>query len=205
MYALKEGVTFGVSYQKFRMKNDSETISLHNNISIEFEMAFKEHYKGLHSYANTIIKDTDMAEEMVQNVFYKLWKSKDMLQINQSVVSYLYRSVYNESLNYLKHLKVRSAYQTHAGKTMENVNNTADRLKLKELEQRLDAALKTLPEQCRTVFQMSRFEELKYLEIAGKLGVSVKTVENHMGKALRLLREQLRDFLPVLVMLLLNL
>ena len=91
------------------------------------------------------------------------------------------------------------------GKTMENVNNTADRLKLKELEQRLDAALKTLPEQCRTVFQMSRFEELKYLEIACKLGISVKTVENHMGKALRLLREQLRDFLPVLVMLLLNL
>ncbi len=88
---------------------------------------------------------------------------------------------------------------------MNNTNNATDRLKLKELEEKLDIALKELPEQCRTIFQMSRFEELKYLEIADKLGISVKTVENQMGKALRILRLKLVDFLPTILVLLLNL
>jgi len=174
------------------------------NINV-FEEAFKTHFKGLHSYAYTIVKDDVMAEEMVQNVFYKLWKNKDTVQISQSLVSYLYRSVYNESLNYIKHLKVKSAYQSYAARTMEHINNAAEKLKLKELEEKLDKALKDLPEQCRTIFQMSRYEELKYMEIAGKLGISVKTVEHQMGKALRILRTQLADFLPVLLLLLLNL
>ncbi len=78
-------------------------------------------------------------------------------------------------------------------------------LLLKELEENLDKAMKELPEQCRTIFQMSRFEELKYLEIAAKLGISVKTVENQMGKALRILRLKLVDFLPTMLVLLLNL
>ena len=174
-----------------------------NTVNV-FEDAFKTHFKGLHAYAYTIVKDDIMAEEMVQNVFYKLWKNKETIAIDQSVAAYLYRSVYNESLNYLKHLKVRSAYRSFATRTMENINNAAERLKLKELEEKLDQALKELPEQCRTIFQMSRFEELKYMEIAGKLGISVKTVENQMGKALRLLRASLADFLPVLLLLLLN-
>ncbi len=88
---------------------------------------------------------------------------------------------------------------------MDNINNATDRLKLKELEVQLDKALKELPEQCRTIFQMSRFEELKYMEIAGRLGISVKTVENQMGKALRILRTKLADFLPTIIFLLLNL
>jgi RNA polymerase sigma-70 factor, ECF subfamily len=87
---------------------------------------------------------------------------------------------------------------------MEDINNAADKLKLKELEVKLDQALKELPEQCRTIFQLSRFEELKYMEIAGKLGISVKTVENQMGKALKLLRTKLKDFLPMLIFLFLN-
>ncbi len=180
------------------MRPGEQTVSV-------FENAFKTHFKGLHSYAYTIVKDDVMAEEMVQNVFYKLWKNKETIQINQSVASYLYRSVYNESLNYIKHLKVKSAYQSYAVRTMDNVNNASEKLKLRELEEKLDQALKELPEQCRTIFQMSRFEELKYMEIAGKLGISVKTVENQMGKALRLLRTKLVDFLPIIILLLLNL
>ncbi len=182
---------------------NSTTIPLNDSARI-IEDAFKAHFKGLHSYANAIIKDELMAEEMVQNVFYKLWKNKDALTITESTASYLYRSVYNESLNYLKHLKVKKTFQAHAVRTMENINNAAEKLKLKELEVKLEQALKELPEQCRTIFQMSRFEELKYMEIAGKLGISVKTVENQMGKALKLLRLKLVDFLPILIMLLLN-
>lgn len=169
------------------------------------EAAFREHFQGLHRYACTMLSDDLMAEEMVQNVFYKLWKNREEISISQSVASYLYRSVYHECLNYLKHLKVRAAYEKHASRVMEQMNNAADRLKLKELETKLDEALKELPEQCRTIFQMSRFEELKYMEIAGRLGISVKTVENQMGKALKLLRGKLADFLPILFYLLTNL
>jgi RNA polymerase sigma-70 factor (ECF subfamily) len=137
-----------------------------------------------------------MAEEMVQNVFCRLWEKSDQIEIRESVSGYLYRSVYHESLNYLKHLKVRDAYQTYAVNQMENTNNTSHNLELKELEDRLEVALKELPEKCRTIFQMSRFEELKYQEIADRLELPVKTVENQMGKALRLLRMKLVDFLP---------
>ncbi len=181
------------------------SIATHTFSKQVIEEAFRAHFDGLYRYAWTIIKDEPMAEEMVQNVFYKLWKNRETTTISQSVASYLYRSVYHECLNYLKHLKVKAAWQAHAARTMENMNNAADKLKLKELEERLEEALRELPEQCRTIFQMSRFEELKYMEIAGKLGISVKTVENQMGKALKLLRGKLADFLPVFLFILSNL
>ena len=169
------------------------------------EDAFKAHFQGLLRYAHTIIRDELMAEEMVQNVFYKLWKNREDMAIDKSLAAYLYRSVYNECLNYLKHLKVKAAYQAHAARAMENLNNAADKLRLRELEEKLEIALRELPEQCRTIFQMSRFEELKYMEIAGRLGISVKTVENQMGKALKLLRGKLADFLPIFFIFLFNL
>lgn len=187
------------------MQYNPGSIQVSAHETIAFEEAFKSHFKGLHAYAYTIIKDDIMAEEMVQNVFYKLWKNRDTTQINQSLAAYLYRSVYHECLNYLKHVKVKAAYQAHAAKTMEQTENATDRVRMKELEQKLDTALRELPEQCRTIFQMSRFEELKYMEIATKLGISVKTVENQMGKALKLLRLKLVDFLPAMLLLLLNL
>ena len=162
----------------------------------EFEKIFKKHFKGLHAYARTILRDDFMAEEMVQNVFCRLWEKADHFEIRESISGYLYRSVYHESLNYIKHLKVRDAYQSYAVHQMEHSNNAAHGIELSELETRLDIALRELPEKCRTIFQMSRFEELKYQEIADRLDLPVKTVENQMGKALRLLRLKLVDFLP---------
>lgn len=162
----------------------------------EFEAVFKKHFKGLHSYACTILRDDVMAEEMVQNVFCRLWEKTEHIDIRESVSGYLYRSVYHESLNYLKHLKVRDAYQTYAMHRVEHSHSASQNLELSELETRLDIALRELPEKCRTIFQMSRFEELKYQEIADRLQLPVKTVENQMGKALRLLRVKLADFLP---------
>jgi RNA polymerase sigma-70 factor (ECF subfamily) len=111
--------------------------------------------------------------------------------------------VHNDSLNYISHLKTRgkySDYLTHSGEG--KAADAAHRAELNELAQHLSVALNELPEQCRTIFQMSRFEELKYKEIADKLGISIKTVENQMGKALRLLRLKLSDFLPLLLWLL---
>ncbi|MBX2906463.1 MAG: RNA polymerase sigma-70 factor [Taibaiella sp.] len=199
MHSLSEATIFETG--SYTRTMDSQNYS-RSKILIEEE--FKTHFQGLHRYAYAMLKDEIMAEEMVQNVFYKLWKNREELSINGAVASYLYRSVHNECLNYLKHLKVKAAYQAHVSRTMEHINNAAEKLRLKELEQRLEKALTELPEQCRTIFQMSRFEELKYAEIAGRLGLSVKTVENQMGKALKLLRTKLADFLPALLMLLFN-
>ncbi len=167
----------------------------------EFEKVFKAHFKSLHAYARTIVRDDIMAEEMVQNVFCRLWEKTEQIEIRESVSGYLYRSVYHESLNYLKHLKVREAYHNYAVNNMEHSNNTSHNLELHELEYRLENALKELPEKCRTIFQMSRFEELKYQEIADRLQLPVKTIENQMGKALRLLRIKLVDFLPASILL----
>jgi len=181
----------------------TEQLRLDRDNEAEFEKIFKQHFKGLHAYASTIVRDAVMAEEIVQNIFCRLWEKEAQIQIRESVAGYLYRSVYHEGLNYLKHLKVREAYQSYAMEQEKSVNNVSNHVELRELEDRLEKALSELPEKCRTIFQMSRFEELRYQEIADRLGLSVKTVENQMGKALKLLRIKLADFLPASVILLL--
>ena len=179
--------------------------SLARRDEASFEQVFKTHFKNLHAYACSITKEETVAEEVVQNVFVKLWERSEALSIAGSVTAYLYRAVYNESLNYLKHQKVRSAYGQHVVHTMKNeTEHGGKKLQLKELEGRLAEAMNDLPEQCRTIFQMSRFDELKYREIADKLGISVKTVESQMSKALRLLRVKLVDFLIFILLFIHN-
>lgn len=168
-----------------------------------FEQVFKTHYKNLHAYAFTILKDEDEAEEMVQQVFFKLWERSDQLSFSGPVAGYLYRAVHNESLNFLKHQKVKDSHRLHVAYRMKNkAEQPQGRVVKKELEEKFREALNELPEQCRTVFQLSRFEDMKYKEIADKLDISIKTVENHMGKALKLLRTKLVDFLTLLIILL---
>jgi RNA polymerase sigma-70 factor (ECF subfamily) len=168
-----------------------------------FEQIFKTHFKNLHAYAFTILRDEATAEEMVQQVFFKLWERAENFSFSGSLASYLYRAVHNESLNHIKHEKVKASHRLHVVYRMKNqTENAHGRLVNKELENKLSEALNELPEQCRTVFQLSRFEDLKYREIADKLNISVKTVENHMGKALKLLRIKLAGFLSMLLILL---
>lgn len=170
-----------------------------------FEKVFKRYYKPLHAYAYTIVKDEAVADDMVQQVFYRMWNSSEKINIQSSIAAYLYRAVYNESLNFIKHQKIVVTHQKETAPYMKSERDTAaGKIIHKELEQKLRLALNTLPEQCRTVFQLSRFENLKYQEIADYLGISIKTVENQMGKALKIMRHQLIDVLP-LILLLLNL
>jgi RNA polymerase sigma-70 factor (ECF subfamily) len=207
MQALSEASIFELGFRNTSMdQSKGGTIPMAAGNAILFEKVFKEHFKGLHSYAFTMTRDEQAAEDIVQNMFLKLWEKKDEIQIERSLASYLYRAVYNDCLNHLKHQKVRAAHRAHEARNAAAGNNSAEQVSYKELERKLELALNVLPEGCRTVFQMSRFEELKYHEIATKLDISVKTVENQMGKALRLLRQELTDFLPaILITILLNL
>jgi RNA polymerase sigma-70 factor (ECF subfamily) len=170
-----------------------------------FEQLFKTHFRGLHAYAITILKDERMGEEIVQNVFYKLWEKRELIEIESSPKAYLYKAVYHDCLNHLKHKKVRSAHAMHVVRhSNEGVEDTSNKLLQSELTSHIHTAMNELPEQCRAIFHMSRFEGLKYQEIADVMGLSVKTIENQMGKALRLMRQKLVEFLPVMILMLLN-
>jgi RNA polymerase sigma-70 factor, ECF subfamily len=167
-----------------------------------FEMIFKNFYRPLCNYAYSFVQDRDEAEEIVQATFLSVWEKRDNLSIHTGVRPYLYAMVRNASLNVLKHEKIK---QQHAAvelavaeRSTESVSRT---VMASELEERILKALNKLPEQCRLVFKLSRFEELKYAEIADQLNISVKTVENQMGKALKIMREQLKDYLPLLIVL----
>ncbi len=165
-----------------------------------FEQVFKKYFKDLHGYACSIVKDEAVAEGIVQNVFLKLWERAENLNFGQAPAPYLYRAVHNESLNHLKHKKVRQAYDAYASKQQVYEKSSAtSKVQLSELQQKISVAMNELPQQCRTIFQMSRFREMKYQEIADELGLSVKTVEAQMGKALKVMRKKLADYLPILL------
>lgn len=166
-----------------------------------FEQVFKQYYQPLCNYAGPLLKDFDEAEEVVQNVFYTMWSKRESLEITTSLKAYLYRAVHNDCLNKLKHLKVRAHYAADYKHTQQEVDHSSSLVE-KELSQQIQQAIDELPEQCGQVFRLSRFEHLKYQEIAERMGLSVKTVENHMGRALRLLRERLKDYLPLIMWLL---
>ena len=171
-----------------------------------FEQVFKEHYGALHAYANVILKDSDGAEEVVQTVFLKLWERRSELRITTSLKAYLYKAVYHYSLNQVKHQKVRQRHweETHyiMNQHLSPDNSQIIEGQENELVKRIQQTLDALPDKCRMVFHLSRFEELKYGEIAEQLGISVKTVEAHMSKALKTLRLELAEFLPLVILIL---
>lgn len=161
-------------------------------------MIFKTYYQPLCRYAYTFLNDADEAEEIVQASFISIWDKRAQVDIQTSFKSYLYRTVRNNCLNVLKHNKVKQQHARYALADGEPVHESvSENVEARELEQKIQDALQTLPDQCRLIFQLSRFEELRYQEIADQLQLSVKTVENQMGKALRLMREQLKDYLPL--------
>jgi RNA polymerase sigma-70 factor (ECF subfamily) len=168
-----------------------------------FDQIYLDNFPALHRYAYTIINDRELAEEMVHQVFLKILERKEPIKVHTSMKAYLFRSVNNECLNHIKHEKVKQNYQTYATSNMANqVENPSSTLAYKELEKHLTKAINGLPEQCRTIFQLSRFEELRYGEIANQLGISIKTVESQISKALKRLRVELADYLPLIAWML---
>ncbi|MBN9386040.1 MAG: RNA polymerase sigma-70 factor [Chitinophagaceae bacterium] len=161
-----------------------------NVINIEFlEDAFHLYYEGLHRYTFTMLNDSDLAKDVVQQVFVTLWEKKDALSITMSVKAYLYRAVYNSCVNRQtrghKHL---SLPPDDAGQLPVKPEFLSD---IRELQAILEQAIGSLPPQCRVVFLKSREEEKSYPVIARELDISVKTVEAQISKALKILRSAL--------------
>src|SRR5690606_14682911 len=168
-------------------------------------MIFRTHYEPLCNYAFTFVADRDVAEEIVQGTFLYLWEKREAMEIHSSLKSYLYTSVRNRCLNEIKRRKVRQQQINREVLSSDaSSESVSEEIAAWEVEERIQLAIEKLPEQCRMVFKLRRFEELKYAEIAEHLSISVKTVENHMGKALRIMREQLKEYLPLIILVLAN-
>lgn len=161
----------------------------------KFEELFQTYYVHLCIYAESILRDKAMAEDIVQIVFITLWTKREEIKINDSIKSYLYRMVYNNSINTIKAeqrklLFVSKLYRKSEGS--ENwiddfFNNENDLLIIEEI----DRAVNGLPEQTRNVFMLSRIEGKKSAEIAEELNLSIRTVENHLYRALKRLKTEL--------------
>ncbi|MGV3632508.1 MAG: RNA polymerase sigma-70 factor [Bacteroidota bacterium] len=169
-----------------------------------FEMIFKQYYQPLVAYSRTIVLDSDEAEDIVQHTFVNFWEQRENTEVHTSVRALLYKAVHNACLNNLKHKKVRKVYRQEQEHLQAETERQDELLDAKELELRISETIDRLPEQCARIFRLSRFEQLKYQEIAEKLGLSVKTVENQMGKALRILRDELSTYMPVLLLFLIR-
>ena len=168
----------------------------------DFEGLFRIHYSALCAYANMYLNDVDASEDMVQEMFMKLWKNREGLEIRTSLKSYLFRAVRNACLNMISHINIREEYKKHhAVEVSEDEKNFTDESIVSELEDKIRKTIDSLPVERRKVFVLSRFEGLKYKEIAEKLNISVKTVENQMSKALKFLRENLVDYLPIILLI----
>lgn len=164
-------------------------------------MLFRSHYSGLCAYANQFLHDPDAAEEVVQEIMFRIWTNRSTLVISISMKSYLFRAVRNGCMNVLKHQKVRQEYTASKEQDAHDYQQSReDELIITELEEKIREAIDHLPMERRKVFIMSRYDGMTYNQIAEKLGISVKTVENQMGKALKSLREELSDYLPWVVL-----
>ena len=143
------------------------------------------------------VSEKEVAEDLVQDFFYKLWLDRSRLQINQTIKAYFFTAIKNKSFDYVRHQSVKSkASEFFKTNTVQVTEQGEDYLIESELNERIEMALKKLPEKCRQVFMQNRFEGLKPIEIAEKENLSVRTVEAHIGKALKILRTELEPYLP---------
>lgn len=162
------------------------------------EVIFRTYYPGLVGFARRYVKMTEIAEELVQDLFLKMWSRRGSLGEIDSVKTYLFRAARNTALNHLRRRKLEHEWLEKEGTTiMEERSLEGDEAVTEsEVAAAVRAAVDRLPPRCREVFMLSRDGGLTYGEIAKSLGISIKTVETQMGRALRALRESLKVYRP---------
>ena len=168
---------------------------------IIFDFVFHYYYSGLCAYAERFTNDENTAEDIVQDLFVKLWLKSGSIQITTSLKNYLFTAVKNRSLDHLKKEKTKEKGMQYISYTTEpSMNHSIYWFAESELKELIDKCLESLPPRCREIIIMSRFDGLKNQEIADKLGLSKRTVELQISNALKQLREDLKDYLPSLLL-----
>lgn len=178
------------SYERIllgKLKNDDQTA---------FTVIFTTYYSDLVRFSYRFTHNQDVSEEIVQEVFLKLWENRYSVDIQISLKSFLLRAVQNRCIDSLRHVSITNKY---ASVILEHPalaeNDTENYILYSDLETHFNQAMSKIPAQYAEAFRMSRMQAQSYQEIAAKLGVSVRTVEVRIAKALSLLREELRDYL----------
>ncbi len=179
----------------FRTESIDVLARLKSNDRLALKELFQLHYRAVCKTIRRFIPDESLCEDLAQEVFLRFWEKRHQLEINSSLEGYLRRMAVNEALAHLRKKKYFEEELTDNTPMMMAEPGGDDRLLQSELESNIRLAINTLPPKCKTVFQLSRFEEMTYQEIANQMGISIKTVENQMGKALKILREKLSDYL----------
>lgn len=178
-------------------QNDQQLIKdLVDGNSLAFRYLFDIYYSPLCGYVTNFTSDPDLAEDIVQNSLLIIWRKRKKLHITISLKSYLYKICYNEYIDYYrKNKKIREHLEKLKYEEIERLkeNMEADPEIINLKKEKLRKAIKNLPEKCREVFLLNKYEGLTYAEIAEELGISLKTVENHLGNALKRLRKELRE------------
>ncbi len=182
----------------------AENIAYSNLDKKLFEQLFRQYFSDLCNFARSYVNDNDTAKEITQNVFINLWQNKKGIDSSKSVKSYLFTSVRNRCLNYIRDNKKFRSNVLDVEIADYETAYESDTFSVAELETKISSALDKLPERCRQIFMLNRFEDLKYKEVAEKLGISVKTVEVQMSKALKILREELKDYIYILILFLIG-
>ena len=173
------------------------TITALKEGSVEaINLCFDLYYAALCSSANYYVKQPTIAEEIVQGVFVDFWINREKIPEHSSIKGYLMLSVKHDCLDYLKHKKIEERYIDHfKDEMLDSYEDIFDDLINKDLQKALNNAIDKLPKQCKDIFLMSRFKYMSYKEIASTLSLSLKTIENQMGKALKIVRADLEPFL----------
>ena len=153
---------------------------------------FEAHYPMVVHTIYKMVPDRMLAEDLGQEVFIKLWEKRNQIQVNSNLGGYLRRMAINEAIAHLRKKSRFQAEEIEERHIKDHEPDVAQQLFGKELKTKIQMAIEALPPRCRTIFVLSRQEELSYREIAEKLSISIKTVENQMGKALKNLREALQ-------------
>jgi RNA polymerase sigma-70 factor (ECF subfamily) len=185
------------------IKEEELMTCLSNDDRKAFEYIFRTYYQDLCRFGTTYVKDVDVAEELVQQIFINIWERRYELTISTSMKSYLFTAVRNKSFNYIK-LQLPKEYKKV---DVDNVgfmdaSNMEEDIVFEDLKVYVANAIDTLPEKCKAIFNLSRNSGLTYKEIAEELDISVKTVENQIGIALKKLRQQLSPIWDKVIILL---
>ncbi|MCH2080891.1 MAG: RNA polymerase sigma-70 factor [Saprospiraceae bacterium] len=159
------------------------------------KLLFGNYYGFICNVIFKVLPDKVLVEDIAQEVFYEVWRRKDRLKISTTISAYLKRAAINRTLNYIRDQKIKFDEEEKIDLAYSSAPKAQQQVEAKEMEQMINAAIDSLPERCRIVFALSRFEEMSYQEIADKLNISIKTVENQISKALKVLRIKLKNHL----------
>ena len=158
---------------------------------IKFKEVFKKYYNPLCNFAANIVDDSRLAQDIVQDVFTKIWDKRNQIEISSNEKSYLFQAVKNQALEEIRKNKNRRDNDLKKYPEMKEGSNRELEEQKYMLKEQLFVSMRQLPPKCQQIFRLSKLDGLTYAEIAEKLDISVKTVENQMGKAFRILREKL--------------